>query len=222
MINSVLLPIFAVESILCLLSLIFLIIELKSMSAVIFNRKTLLLIGFLISLTSAYLTRSIGIFFSHNGIRLFGPTLSAVFGGMFIIAWATSIVGIKREYQQFLVTSFVIGLFIFLTGRWLNNFILEFLGLIFSMTIIIGVILRMFFFAFQKSPYIKARQRVFGMMIGFIGFSIFEVFAVIAMSKEQFYLSAILFLFELPFRLILTMSILLPKRVIEIMSRWIN
>jgi hypothetical protein len=80
----------------------------------------------------------------------------------------------------------------------------------------------MFFFAFQKSPYIKARQRVFGMMVGFIGFSLFEVAAVVAMSKNLYVLSAFLFLTELPFRIILSLSILLPRSVSELMSRWIN
>ncbi|MHA2169680.1 MAG: hypothetical protein ACXAB7_07275 [Candidatus Kariarchaeaceae archaeon] len=222
MINDDLVPILVVEVFLCMVSITFLVIEVKSLRSVMMNKKTLLLIGFLFSLTMAFFTRSTGIYLADDSIRLLGPTISAIFGGMFIIAWATSLVKIRPTFQNILIFSFLGGLIMFIMGRWGDLFFFEVIGLILSLVIIVGVILKMFFFAFQKSPYIKARQRVFGMMVGFIGFSLFEVAAVVAMSKNLYLLSAILFLSELPFRIILSLSILLPRSVSELMSRWIN
>ncbi|MHA2249108.1 MAG: hypothetical protein ACXAD7_02040 [Candidatus Kariarchaeaceae archaeon] len=222
MIDNELLPILIVEVFLFIVSLVFLMIEIKSMSAVLWNRKTLLLIGFLFTLSLAYFTRSTGIYTSNEDFRLFGPTISAIFGGVFIIAWTTSLVQMKPKIRYLLIYSFIGGLTLFILGRWGNIFFLELVGLILSMSVIIGVVLKMFFFSFQKSPYIKARQRIFGMMIGFIGFSLFEVAAVVAMNREMYLLSAFLFLLELPSRFVLTLSILLPQRVVEVMSKWIN
>jgi hypothetical protein len=143
-------------------------------------------------------------------------------GGIFIIAWSLSISDSQGKSRSYQILLFVFGIVSFVVGRAFDQFVFEILGLIISMSTIIFVVVKMFTFAFRKSPYVKARQRVFAMMVGFIGFSIFEAAGVAAFGQGEYYLSAILFILELPFRLIIALSILLPRQFSDLLSKFIH
>lgn len=222
MINIEFSSIFFVEITLFFVSIGFLAIEIRTLSSSIRNKLSLMLIGFLTCISGAYFFRFYGIWINNDLVRVYGATFSALFGGLAMVVWGTYMINLKPNRRNLLLIILIIGLFLFILGRNADNYPLIVIGLILALFVFIIIVVAVFKFIFNRSEYIRARQRSLLLMIGFLGFAFLDVLAVYHIGEGNNGLAALLFAFELPFRFILLLAILLPTAVVKFLNKFIK
>ncbi|MCE7735929.1 MAG: hypothetical protein GPJ54_13695 [Candidatus Heimdallarchaeota archaeon] len=183
------------------------------------NQKTTIsMVGILIFYNLIFSTRAWGIKYDNPTFRQFAPAISALLSAIFLVTWGALVINIdKRKYNLALIT-IIGGIFGFILGAIINNPYLSILGIaIFALTMII-IIFNMLIFVFQKSPYLQARYRIFLMTLATIIMITFEGLGVIAMRRNDFDTAVFFFLSEIIGRILMTLSIFLPRKVKDWLS----
>lgn len=210
--------IFTIEILRNSIGLALIFIELRTLKSTLGQKSTLALIGILMFHNIMYLTRLLGIIQENSILRQFGPALSAFISSVFVIIWGSQIMQFSRNKERLFLGGIFIGVGGFIFGRIFSLMIFELFGIILFATILIIVISKMFLYVFNKSPYIRARQRVFLMGLAFVVMILFEGSGVMTMRNERYLLASLFFALELIARILMTISILMPKKVQEVLS----
>ncbi|MCY3411416.1 MAG: hypothetical protein INQ03_07265 [Candidatus Heimdallarchaeota archaeon] len=216
------LSIFIVELVSFSFSVVLLAAELRLLAPTIRNKITLFMITFLCSISFAYFFRFLGILLGNDDLRVFGATFSALVGGLAILFWATYLTNLDVIIQQLLTILIISGLLVFILGRLLLISSLTSIGLIITLLIFLYSVARVIRFIFSKTEYVRARQRAFLLITGFIGFALFDFLAVYLIGIGSIQKASVMFALEFPFRLLIYLSILLPISVTSFLNRFIH
>jgi hypothetical protein len=180
------------------------------------------MIGILVFYNLIFSTRALGIKYDNPNFRQFAPAISALLSAIFLITWGVLVISLDKRKHQLAIGSIIIGIFGFIVGAITNNVYLSIIGIVlFSITMII-IIFLMFSFVFQQSPYLQARYRMFLMTIAIIIMITFEGAGVITMRRNNYLIAAVFFSVEILGRIIMTVSIFLPRRIQEYLSQIIK
>ncbi len=221
-IESSLFLIYYVELMLFLLSIVLISFEVHSLRDVLNNKITLSLVGASLSITMMFITRAWGIYSYNPIMRQYGSAAFGLFTILLLSNWGLLMIQVPYKSRKVVFIAIIISMLIFVLGRLYKINIVQISGMIFLMLILVVIFIKMFSFVFKKSPYIRARQRIFLITCSFVFMIIFETVAVIFMGIQEFGMASLFFSLELPFRFGITLSILLPKNVTKILSKIIK
>lgn len=214
--------IYYTEMILFLISLVLLSFEFSILRPVIKKKNTLYILGFLFAHISVYISRIIGIGSNSPLIRQYVSSVMGFFACIFMITWGSQMANLNNRITNVSFFSIFVGMLSFIFGRIINQESIEGFGLFLIMLTLIILLVNIFRYIFTKSPYIRARQRIFVMAFSFVILIFFEGLGVIYMGEGNFNLAAICFLIEIPFRFGITLSIYLPNSLVNILSKIIK
>lgn len=183
------------------------------------NQKTTIsMVGILIFYNLIFSTRAWGIKYDNPAFRQFAPAISALLSAIFLVTWGALIINIDKKKYNLALLTIISGIFGFIIGAITNNPYLSILGItIFALTMII-IIFNMLIFVFQKSPYLHARYRIFLMTMATIIMITFEGLGVISMRRNDFDTAVFFFISEIIGRVLMTLSIFLPRKVKDWLS----
>lgn len=192
--------------------------ELIRLRSSINQKPTISLIGILVFYNLIFSTRAWGIKYDNPTFRQLAPAMSGLLSAIFLVTWGALVINIDKNMYRLGLTTIIGGIAGFIVGAAINNPYLSILGItIFALTMII-VIFNMLIFVFQQSPYIHARYRIFLMTLATVIMISFESLGVIAMRSENFDLAVIFFILEIVGRILMTLSIFLPKTI----TKWLS
>ncbi len=217
-----LLGIFYVELISLVTSIFLLSIEIKKMFSVIKNKTTVTLLGFLFFISIVNFCRVYGILFNKPFIRQFGSAFAGFISLLFFIAWGSMMLGLPKKVTRVEIIVVTVGIILFIIGRIYISNLLQSIGLISIISIILISMIKLIQYVFNRNPYARARQRIFILTVSFIFLTVFAGLGVILMSVGNFNLAPLMFLATIPFRIGITLSILLPKKLVNIVSKIVN
>ncbi len=214
---------FYIELIISITGFSLFIIELRALSNSLRNpgknRSIVLsLLGILFFSNFIYLMRTIGIYTDNLTIRQLGAAFSVLVTELFLINWGSFATNISDHRRNTLSFGIVLGAILFATGTFIQNIVLIIFGVLFFAALPVGMLFWLFMYVFGKSPYIFAKQRIFLMSSSLAMIIILEGIAVAALEAHHYTISNIIFTFELPIRVLMTMSILLPRKIQDILS----
>ncbi len=175
------------------------------------------LLGILFFSNFIYLMRTIGIFTNNIAIRQLGAAVSVLITEIFLINWGSFATNIRNDIRHTLSLGILIGSILFIVGTFFDNILFIVSGVLVLAVFPVGMIIWLFVYVFGKSPYIFAKQRIFLMSLSLSLIIVLEGFAVTILETNHYRLSTLIFLFELPVRILMTMSIILPKRIQKIL-----
>jgi len=116
----------------------------------------------------------------------------------------------------------ILGMLVFIIGRITHIPFLQIIGIAFLVFLSSFIIIRFFVFVFSSSPYVRARQRVLLISLGFLFLIILDGFGIIFLGNGFYFVASILFLFEIPFRILMTIGIELPINIQNYLKRFIH
>ena len=217
-IHSVLLA----ELFLAIISSGFFFFELKTLNVNLQNKSTVELIGFLLSLNLTYFMRVIGILSDSIVIRTYLTGVIALIGGMLFIIWGVTLSESKRWKVNLSYTCLILGMILFLDGRYNNRMLFSRLGLIIMILGPLIIMTMIFRYVFSSSPYVRARHRLFVLTLSFLFYAIFEGFAVANLGSKNYLMAALFFILVLPWRFGMTLSIMLPPNLTNFLFKFIH
>jgi hypothetical protein len=141
---------------------------------------------------------------------------------MLFVNWGSLVIGLSIEQKVSYVSLLLFGLLGFIVGRLLEFNLIEQLSVFLLISPAIILMFKIFRFVFNNSPYIRARQRLFVLTVSFMFYAFFEAVAVSNMGIENFDRAAVFLLLTIPARVGITMSILLPARLTDALSKFIK
>ncbi|MFV2015242.1 MAG: hypothetical protein ACC656_07440 [Candidatus Heimdallarchaeota archaeon] len=177
------------------------------------QKPTISMVGILIFYNLIFSTRAWGIKYNNPTFRQFAPAISALLSAIFLVTWGALVINIDKIKYNLALATIIGGIFGFIIGAITYNLYLSIIGLtVFAFTMII-IIFNMLIFVFQQSPYLQARYRIFLMTLATVIMIIFEGLGVIAMRRNEYDSAVFFFIFEIIGRLLMTLSIFLPRKV---------
>lgn len=210
------------EIIILLLNLSLFYYEFLSLKPVLRNRVTLSLLGFLIMLMGLRITRITGIGLENIFIRTYLTAILGFFAGILFINWGSLVIGLSRRQKFVYFGMILVGLIGFVFSRFESIVILETLSVFWLITPTIILMIQIFRFVFKNSPYIRARQRLFVLSVSFLCYVVLEAIAVSNMGVGDFQVAAIYLFLTIPARIGIALSILLPTRLTNVLSKFIR
>ncbi|MHA2502253.1 MAG: hypothetical protein ACXAE3_05240 [Candidatus Kariarchaeaceae archaeon] len=211
-INSVLF----IELFRSLIGLNLVIFELKTVTGNLRNRTTLTMLGSVFFLNLVFVLRALGIIWDNETIRFFGAAFSGLIAAICLILWGASVIQFSMLKVQMTISSMVFGLLCFLMGSASGQGSLSTFGMAIVATTGGFLVISMIMFIFRKSPYIRARQRMFVLGSGWIFFMIPEGIGILHMGQANYLLAALFFAIALFGRFIMTLGLMMPQRLQEI------
>ena len=183
--------------------------ETFKMKSSLTTTKTKSLLIFLGFLNLSYLSRALGIY--QNDL-LFYTIWPAIFGVLgFIAFWYWGFLFVNKKALRNIGFSLIsLGLISFTIGALTENDNLAGIAVIIFFAHFI-VLVSQFYSYSRGTEYLLARLRIFSMTLAFIVYGFFETTAVLLMQFNIYVPAAIVFLFSLIGRIMLTLSISMPN-----------
>jgi len=210
------------EFILLVTHLSLMYIEFKSLKKVLRANQTLSLIGFLFLFAMMRISRIVGIYTSNLLIRTYLTALLSIIAIALFINWGSIIIGISVRVRMIFYVGLFIPLFIFIYSREMHYHGLESIILAIMIGIANIFMFLIFRFVFKTSPYYRSRHRLFLLTLSFFIYIIFEGLAVTSMGTGDYISASIFLLLTLPPRCGITISIILPDRLVEFLKHIIK
>lgn len=196
--------------------------EFSILKDVIDSSTTKSLVIMLVSIWLIALFRVIGILSDSILIRTYLSSVAALITAIAYIEWTNQIMDRKPKTRIFLFMTVILGMLSFISGRLLILHFLEIFGIVLIFTTITITMVSVLLYVFKKSPYVRARHRLFVLTISFILFCLFEALAIIQMGSGNYFNASLLFLAELPWRFGITLSILMPQKMMKTLMIFIK
>lgn len=222
MITPNLIYIFIVESLIFVIGTIFFFVELKLLMPTIYQKATYILLLLLLSINSVYLTRSLGILLDNSNLRQLGPAIGAFFGTLLLIYWGGIMINVDSKTIKYAFGIVIFGILLFILGVLISQPYVSIFGAFLLGFVAISSIVLLFKYTFKKTPYLRSRYRIFLMTLAFSIMIIGDTGGAISMRLKLFSLASLLFLIELPARIIMLSSISLPLKLQDYLSKFIN
>ena len=216
-----LLPIFIIEMISTIFGFGLLIIEIRTLhpSFKSGNRRIILsLLGILVFTNFIHLIRAAGIYADNPSIRQIGAILSALLATSSLVIWGSYATKLNNKKRLVGLGGILLGTALYIVGVSINNLIVIILGVGFFSIIAIITVIFLFRFVFSETTYTFAKKRIFLMTLSISFIAIFEGLSVGMLNAENYVMATIFFGFEIPARILMTLSINLNEKIQGLLS----
>ncbi len=177
------------------------------------------LIAGYIAIASTTFSRAYGIFFSNHTVRFWGALISGSLTIIFFSSWSAYQLHWTRRKRRSVLVMTLIGATIFALGTLRQNHVIQSVGLMIFSSISFFVLIVLLQHVIRTTPYLRAQQRVKITTIGLVSMVLFEMIGVFFMQLELWTSSAIIFLGRDLGWIVLTLGIVYPKWVSEMMKK---
>ncbi len=167
-------------------------------------------------------SRAYGIFYSNHVIRFWGALISGSLTIIFFSFWSAYQLNWSNITRRGVLLLTLIGAIIFAMGTFKQNHIIQTMGLAIFSSISFLVLIMLLQRVIRTTPYLRAQQRVKITTIGLVSMVLFEMIGVFFMQLEQWTSSAIIFVGRDFGWIVLTLGIVFPKWIRELMKKRVS
>jgi hypothetical protein len=209
------------------LGLILLIFAFNRLKPVLFSRSKgqlpswYLILGYL-AIVSTTFSRAYGISLSNQTIRFWGALVSGSLTIVFFSFWSAYQLHWSRPRRRSVLILTLLGATIFALGALKKNHVIQSIGLIIFSSISLFVLIVLLQHVIRTTPYLRAQRRVKITTFGLVSMVLFEMLGVFFMQFGFWTSSAIIFLGRDLGWIVLTLGIVFPKWVNELMKKRIS
>ncbi len=210
-----------------ILGLFLLVLAFNRLRFVLFSRSKgqlpswYLIAGYL-AIVSTTLSRAYGISSSNHAIRFWGALVSGSLTIIFFSFWSAYQLHWSSRTRRSVLVLTLIGATIFALGTLRQNHVIQSIGLTIFSSISFLVLILLLQHVIRTTPYLRAQQRVKITTIGLVSMVLFEMIGVFFMQLGLWTSSAIVFVGRDLGWIVLTLGIVFPKWVSELMKKKIS